>query len=208
MYHLSIFERVKFFFIKLKYFGWFIFSHHPLCTNFRKEVFKIKRFFFCRGCAFFYSSLFLSFIYLLANDNFIDIGLFNLFIITNILAFPSFFGLIIKTNFRLIKDIYRILLGVAVSIPFVTIIHARFLEEKIMILLLLFLYFITFKIVSQNSSINNFLCEDCDKFTENACINYRYVFESQREHSRVISDFLQKKLVNNNYLPNFEADDL
>jgi hypothetical protein len=132
--------------------------------------------------------------------------LFNLFIITNILAFPSFFGSIKKNDTRLIKDIYRILLGVAVSIPFVTIIHAPYLEEKIITLLFLFLYFITFKIIRQNSSINNYLCEDCDKFTKNACINYRRVFESQRDHSRVISGFLQKKLVNNNYLPNFETD--
>jgi hypothetical protein len=107
----------------------------------------------------------------------------------------------------LIKDIYRILLGVAVSIPFVTIIQIQPLEEKTLIILILFLYFMTFKIIRQNSSINNNLCEDCDKFTESACTNYRYVFESQREHSRVISDFLQKKLVNNNYIPNFESDD-
>lgn len=204
MFSLTIKDRIYIFFLNIKFFWWFTFSHHPICVNYQKEVFKIRHMFLCRGCTLFYLSFIISFIFLTVNDTLLEIDLINLFILTNILAFPSFFGSIIKTKYRLIKDIYRIFLGIAISVPFITITQSSALMEKLFILILMIFYFTAFKIIRQNSSTDNLLCDNCTNNISIACSNYKKVFETQRDHSRVISDYIQNKLVKSNFLPNLD----
>ena len=182
-------------------------SHHPLCQNFKNEVIEIRRIFVCRGCTFFYMSFVITFVILFANTTIFSVEPLYLFILVNILAFPSFFGSYMKSKNRLIKDVYRIFLGMAVAFPLTAVILISSLVVKALIVIFITLYFFSFKIIRQKTHIVDLLCEECENFTDNACINYRRVFKSQRDHSRVISDYLQKKLVKSNYIPFFDPNE-
>ncbi|HKZ39523.1 MAG TPA: hypothetical protein VJ044_01095, partial [Candidatus Hodarchaeales archaeon] len=57
---LTLKERLWFWKRKMLLFLPFWFSHHPLCRNYRKELLRVRGWYFCRGCTEVYSSLFIA----------------------------------------------------------------------------------------------------------------------------------------------------
>lgn len=206
-------EQFSFYLLRMKMFAWFYFAHHPLCKNYRQEVIEIKGMYLCKGCTEVYSSSFFV-IFLVAIFNPLSsLNLFQLLIIAFLSIIPAIIGNIIHFKRRVIKDIIRIILGVGIGIGLSELLLFSDLVTKVVIIIIFLLIYYLFKFTRSKKNIiyHDDLCSNCKQFTEQACESYKRVFVTEREYSRVISDFIQKRLSVNQIqsmgFKNFMQDD-
>ncbi len=177
-------------------FAWFNFAHHPLCKNYKKEVITINGMYLCKGCTEVYSTGILTFLLVFLFNPLPPLNLVQLFLVGFIAVSPSILGNIIHFKHRIIKDIIRIMLGIGVGIALSEFLIIQDLVTKIGIVIIFLIIYYCFKFTrsKQIASYHNDLCPDCTQFNEHACEPYKRVFVTEREYSRVLSDFIQKRL--------------
>ena len=178
-------------------FSWFSFSHHPLCKNFHSEVIPIKDIYLCKGCSEVYGFGFLTAIILFIINPSMNFA--QIFITLIISVIPSFIGNFIHFKKRIIKDAIRIILGFGLGIWISEVLIIPDFFEKFILKFIFVGIYILFKysrsIQNVNSTLN--LCSECHNFTENACPTYKKVFKTEGDYSRILSDYIQKKLTVN-----------
>ena len=180
-------------------FAWFNFAHHPLCKNYRNEVFSCNGYFLCKGCTEVYSSGIIIMLFVTLFNPFYSFSVFQFSIIALVTALPSFIGILIHFRRRIIKDFIRIDLGIGLGIAFGEFVIIPDLFSKILIFfILLFIYsFYKTSRSRQNIYHDSNLCSNCRQFNEYACNSYKQVFNTEREYSHLLSDFIQKRLTIN-----------
>ncbi len=174
----------------------FHFAHHPLCSNFRQEVFQVGNWFICRGCTWTYSSAFITLLVTLLLNPFSNFSPFEVFLIVLGVISPAWIGLLYTFHNRIIKDIIRISLGIGWGIALAELWLQPLWIDKIIIFLFLVIFLVIFQRMKcfQNSKGKTKLCKECSEFTEDACLNFKKQFEAERFYSNEISDFIQQKL--------------
>ena len=87
-------------------------------------------------------------------------------------------------------------MGIGLGIAISQLYFYPTLEGKIFVLVLIILAYFTFIITRTYLSNQHqaHLCPDCEQFNDQACSNYRRVFNAEGQYSRIISDYIQKKL--------------
>lgn len=183
-------------------FGWFSFAHHPLCKNYRHEVINVHGTYLCKGCTEVYGSSFLTILLVVIFTALQRFTIPELALIAFLTLIPSVIGNFYHFKRRIFKDIIRIALGIGLGIALSQLFYAEGLVTKIVVLALLIIAYFAFTItrkyiISKESFTNRGqmqLCSNCEQFNEQACENYKRVFKSEGAYSRIISDFIQKKL--------------
>lgn len=174
----------------------FHFAHHPLCSDYRQEVFHIGSWFICRGCIWTYSSALITLLVTSLIDPFSNFSLFEVFLIVLGVISPAWIGLVHSFHSRMIKDVIRISLGVGWGIALAELWLVKLWIDKIIIFLFIIMFLVVFQRMKRLQSSKNEmkLCKDCSELTENACLDFKKQFEAERLYSREISDLLQQKL--------------
>lgn len=186
-------------------FGWFSFSHHPLCKNFRHEVIHVNGVYLCKGCTEVYGSGLLTILLVVMLTALQRFTLPELVFLAFLTLLPSVIGNFHHFKQRIFKDIIRITLGVGLGIALSQLFYADGLITKFLVLILLILayfafiftrkYIISKEAFSDRGQIH--LCPNCEQLNDQACENYKRAFNSEGAYSRIISDFIQKKLSTN-----------
>ena len=177
-------------------FAWFYFSHHPLCKNYRHEVINVNGLYLCKGCTEVYgSSLFIILLVALFNP-FHYLNILQLLIIAILAVLPSVIGNIIHFKKRIIKDAIRIILGIGWGIALSSLFFNPSLVVKIEVFFVMIVIYFIFKFTRTFRGLpyHDDLCENCMQFNEQACEPYKRVFVTEREYSRVLSDYIQERL--------------
>lgn len=180
----------------MKMFSFFYFSHHPLCKNYRKEVFGIRGHYFCKGCSEVYGSVFLTIVLTFMVQSLQSFNLYSLLIIAILSILPSVIGNFYHFKIRIIKDFIRIILGIGLGIALSQVFFSPTLEGKIIVLVMILIaYFLFLFTRTRLTSQHQYhLCPNCEQFNDQACSNYRRVFNAEGQYSRIISDYIQKKI--------------
>lgn len=173
-------------------FSWFYFAHHPLCKNYSDEVLKINDYYFCRGCSEVYGTALFIILFSFFLEPIKTLNIFQFILIGILSIIPSFIGNIIHFKHRLIKDILRIILGLGLGIGVFSIIILPDIISKLSILLFMAIMYFIFKISRSNQE--SYLCPECTSFTDNACASYKRVFKTEGDYSRILSDYIQKRI--------------
>ena len=194
--YLNFKERWYFFKRRMQLFNFFMFAHHPLCKNYYSEVIFVNKLAFCRGCTEVYISTLIIVVLSFVINPFKQQPALNIFFIVLIITIPTWVAAIHPFNQRLYKDIARISLGIAFGIALSKLVlSSSWIEKGGIIIAILSIYYIFKKTryYTQKNAKQN-LCEGCVEFTSNICPLYKKQFEAERQYSRELSDFLQKKL--------------
>ena len=180
-------------------FAWFNFAHHPLCKNYNPEVFQINGMYFCKGCSEVYGSSFFVILFVAIFNPISYLTIDKLLIIAFITISPSLIGNFIHFKKRIVKDAIRIILGIGLGIGLSELVVVPDLVFKILIAIILLIFYYTFKFTHSRISLNyhSNLCPDCKQFNDHACKPYKQVFATEGEYSRLLSDFIQKRLTIN-----------
>ncbi len=174
----------------------FHFSHHPLCSNYQEEVFHVRSWFICRGCAWTYGSTLFALVVTAFFNPFSNFSLFEGLIIVLGITSPTWLGLLHSFQNRKIKDIIRISLGLGWGIALAELWLQPLWIDKIIIFLFIIVFLLIFQRIrrSQTSGRDINLCKNCTELNDTACPGFIKQFEAERLYSREISDFLQQKL--------------
>ena len=186
-------------------FGWFSFAHHPLCKNYRPEVIGVNGVYLCKGCTEVYGTGIVIILLVFIFTTLQRFSIPELTVIAFTTLIPSVIGNFIHFKKRIIKDIIRIDLGIGFGVALSQLFYAEGLMTKIFVLALLIIAYFVFTstrkyIISKDNYTNKnqlHLCPNCEQFNDQACENYKRVFKSEGVYSRIISDFIQKKLTLN-----------
>ena len=180
-------------------FAWFNFAHHPLCKNYNQEVFQINGMYLCKGCSEVYVSTFFVILLIAIFKTSYHLTLYQLLIIAFISVIPSLLGNFIHFTRRIVKDSIRIILGIGLGIGLSELVIVPHIVSKIILAIILLVVYFVFKF-TRSHLIPNYhsnLCSDCEQFNDHACEPYKQVFATEGKYSRVISDFIQKRLTIN-----------
>lgn len=195
-------ERLSFAFLKWKMFGWFYFSHHPLCKNYGQEVFSINGMYICKGCTEVYAFTFITIVVVFILNLFHFLSVPILIVIALLSLAPSVIGNFYHFKVRIIKDFIRISLGIGIGIGLAQVIILPELIDKVLAVLVILLAYFTFRFTRTlpNNKQTIILCSNCEQFNDQSCENYKKVFKAEGDYSRIISDYIQKKLTENHNL--------
>ncbi|MHA1973632.1 MAG: hypothetical protein ACTSW1_11595 [Candidatus Hodarchaeales archaeon] len=174
----------------------FYFAHHPLCSNYRKEVIKIRSWYFCRGCFFVYLSTIIAFSATLIFNPFESFTIFEGISIVIIITFPAWLALFLSTQNRRLKDVFRISLGSGWGISIAESLLRPNILDKFIILACIALAYFIFKLLKtrQNLRQKDLICSKCPENKNNYCSGYKRQLEIERDFSKEISDYLQQNL--------------
>ena len=178
-------------------FLWFFFSHHPLCKNYNKEILKIHGYYICKGCTEVYTASFLSVLFLVVFNPLKELNLIQIFLIGFLSIIPSLIGNFYHFKTRLVKDLIRITLGIGLGVGIFSFFAIPDLISKVEILIFMFIVYYVFKL-TRSDQIGN-LCPECSSFSPNACESFRKVFTAEGDYSRILSDYIQKKLTSSKF---------
>ena len=180
-------------------FAWFNFAHHPLCKNYNQEVFQINGMYVCKGCSEVYGFSFFVILLVAIFKPFSHFTITQLLIIAFITVSPSLIGNFIHFKKRIVKDAIRIILGIGLGIGLSELIVVADTIFKILIAIILLVFYFVFKFTrsSISSNYHHNLCPDCKQFNGHACNPYKQVFATEGEYSRLLSNFIQKRLTIN-----------
>lgn len=139
----------------------------------------------------------LSLLIMLFVNPFISYSLGEKCLLVLIVSSSTWIGFFFEFNNRITKDFLRISLGLGWGIALGEFWLQPSWNDKFVILLFMVMFWLVFsKIRSfQTRKKNIILCKNCAELNDDACPDYKKKFETEREYSRELSDFLQQKLV-------------
>lgn len=162
--------------LKSRILGPYRISHHPLCDNFGEHVYQIRGRKVCRGCAMQYSGMILAFLVVFLGSlpvtNFwVNWNEFQVGIILYFLIFPTIITALIIKN-RILKDIARLMLGMAFTIAFIVLLFTPNLLVKVFIFINFFPGYIY---LQKRREIKNMeICKECNEFEHSPyCSGYQ-----------------------------------
>ncbi|MHA1978789.1 MAG: hypothetical protein ACW98I_17945 [Candidatus Hodarchaeales archaeon] len=152
--------------LKTRILGPYRISHHPLCDNFGEHTYLIRGRKVCRGCTMQYSGMVLAFLLVILGSlpiinywaawNEFQIGILLYFLI-----FPTILTAFVIKN-RKLKDIARLLLGMAFSVAFLLFIFTPNLFVKGFIIINFLPGY--FYLQKRREHKNNEICEECNEY--------------------------------------------
>ena len=190
--------------LHLKYSYKYFFAHHPLCDNYRNHTYKIGNLYVCKGCFHTYSGFLLfSILYAILTSQ----GSF----LTNFL-FNSIYGLLLQLIFllpltvdffnievpRIIKNIFRQMLGYSASTSLFVIILSPLIIKLISFVIMVLVYI---KLKKARKKKKDDLCHTCNEYEliskDYYCSGYAYMLKKEEEFSKEAGTYLQNKYYNN-----------
>jgi hypothetical protein len=165
-------------------------AHHPLCERFSDHVYHIKGYKICKGCANLYIGLIIGIILAPIAIFVLNINFWIALIATNILYIFTPLSLLINPP-RVLKDFFRLLLGIAIISMMATIILAivelyrGFNIWALVIMMITILVYILSKryFMKMRSSGNEKICRECDQFELPLCEGMSQIEESKEKVS-------------------------
>ncbi|MHA1215012.1 MAG: hypothetical protein ACTSPG_06925 [Candidatus Hodarchaeales archaeon] len=174
----------------------YYFAHHPLCSNYRKEVIQVGTWYLCRGCFFVFLSMIVSLLVTFILNPFRNLNLFEGVILVIFITCPAWVALFLSTNNRRLKDIFRISLGLGWGISLAEILNRPNLLEKFTIIGAIILVYFLFKFLKsrQNLRQKDLICSKCSERNNNYCSGYKKQLEIERIFTQDLSNYLQSSL--------------
>lgn len=201
MRNKSVFNKIAdYFYLKflhLKYTYTFYFSHHPLCDKYKNHIYKIGNMYICKGCFHTYSGFsVLSILYLILSLNKISF-FFSIFesvygLLLNLLfLFPLIVDILNIKVPRIIKNLFRQMLGYAIATALFVIIFSSILFKFISILVMIITY-IKLKIARKSKKYNICItCEEYDLNSSQACSGFSFSVKQLLKFSEKASKHFQ-----------------
>ena len=154
--------RIHFFKRRVQLFLPFYLAHHPLCNDFKQEVFTLGTWRICHGCTFVYSSVLLTFLSILWINPFANLTIYESFWLVIAITAPTWLALFHKFKHRVLKDIARITLGIGWGIAGAEVVLRPILLEKLFFLLSIGLVYLVFRTLKHRQA---------HKYPDQVCIN-------------------------------------
>lgn len=176
----------------------FYFAHHPLCETYQEEVIHWRNYYLCKGCFFGYLGILLGIT--VGIIDWLTINLINhlsisfLMLLIPTLLLPSFFSIFFKFP-RLIKNIIRLLMGIAIGMTVnIVLFFDSFLIKLITLSIFILGYFVFTRI---RKRFKKDLCQGCHFLNrEQVCPGFNPTLKYIREFEKYASEYIQ-----NNYPP-------
>lgn len=146
-------------------------AHHPLCERFSDHVYHIKGYKVCKGCVNFYIGLIIGTALTPIAIFVLNIDFWIALIATNMLYIFTPLSLLINPP-RILKDFFRLLLGIAMISMLVTIILAIVELSRgfniwalVIMMITILVYFLSKRYFMRlRSRGNEKICRECDQF--------------------------------------------
>lgn len=174
----------------------FFFTHHPLCNDFKQEIFSLGTWRICRGCTFVYSSAIVAFLFVVWLNPFTTFSVIEIFGLVMGNTSPTWLALFHKFKHRVLKDIARITLGIGWGMAIGEVILRPILLEKLFFLLSIGLIYLVFRTLKHRQAHKHpdQVCINCQESTRTSCVGTEQLLEAERTFSREYSDYLQQNL--------------
>lgn len=175
-------------------------AHHPLCEKFSEHVYHIKGYKVCRGCFNLYTGIFVGIILAPIAVFVLKIDFWIAFIATNILYIFTPLSVVINPP-RILKDLCRLLLGIAMISMIVTIILAIVdlvsgfnIWALIVILITMLIYIVSRTyFMKLRSRRNEKVCRECEQFYLPRCEGMMQKEEIEKERMNNQEEIISKQ---------------
>ncbi len=168
----------------------FLFAHHPLCDNYRDQVFLIFGVYLCQGCTLLYSGFFLGLVFYLFIET-SSLSFFHWFLIATLLVIPSF--LTSKTRIRFFKRSARLMNGAGFSTILLGATSLSSLTEKLLLIFYMMVLFLLFTLIRIKTSSQGNLCSFCEEQNSPVCSGYKIQAKVEEKMDEYTINLLQSK---------------
>lgn len=189
---VSIKHRLFFSFRRLQIILPYYFAHHPLCEDYSQEVISSGQWVICRGCAFTYTSLLIFAISDLVFQPFQKLNLYEGIFLSLLITSPVWIGLFYSFQSRIIKDLFRIVLGAGWGISLVEMWLRPWWPDKIVIILGIISFWLVFiRIRRSRLRKRTSLCNACPQKTDTPCDGFKQQIDAEKRFNREVDSFLR-----------------
>lgn len=188
----SLTIRMRLFFKKIKVSWRFHFAHHPLCDNYRNQIFEINGIYLCQGCTLTYIGIFLGLISSLLLN--LDLSIIEWLIIgLGILVFLFIIEFLNISN-RKIKRLIRFVTGIGLGSFIWFLFSSTNFYVSLIAIIFTYLGYRVFKII-RSSQVKEDKCLSCSEFNKGKiCSGLALEAQVNREYSEYATNLLQDKL--------------
>lgn len=169
----------------------FRWAHKPLCDRFHQDTITICTVHLCRGCAFLYLGLILTFLFAYPFSTYSEL-LPYILISLSAIVLPASYPAVYQSLPRILKDMLRLMLGSLVSICVITLVSGY---SAIGMCSLILLYFYRRGINKVRATIKLNACHGCPELDgKHVCSGYRLQVNHQLHYEQEASEWVMNEV--------------